>query len=392
MVSGQFEGRIRRFVWTRDSKGFLFGEQQGMQSNLFGVDASSRRVTKLTSQTGTLTPLSFSRDRKRMVYSLEDAVTPPDLFTSSTSEYERVRLTEANPGMSGGLRLARAEVTRWKSRDGLEIEGILHLPEGYRQGTRLPLILHLHGGPAGAFTNSFDSRYHIYAGLGYISLSPNVRGSSGYSDDFLRHNMYDIGGGDYQDLMAGVDHVIAAGYADPERMGIRGWSYGGILGGWTITQTNRFKAASLGAMVADWTSEYGPGFNHDVHLWYIGETPWEKPEEWRLRSPLTHVKNVTTPTILFHGIRDVIDTEPQSMMFYMALRDQNKPVRYLRFPREPHGFKEPRHQRTVYVEEVRWIQKYVRGVEWTPWERLGEKAVEEKDVSENPLRRAVNPG
>jgi dipeptidyl aminopeptidase/acylaminoacyl peptidase len=126
----------------------------------------------------------------------------------------------------------------------------------------------------------------------------------------------------------------------------------------------------VGAMVSDWTSEYGPGFNHDVSLWYIGGTPWENPEEWRQRSALTHVANVNTPTLILHGMNDRTDTEPQSMMFFQALKDQGKTTRYIRFPREPHGFREPRHQRTRDVEEIRWIQEYVRGLTWEPWERL----------------------
>jgi dipeptidyl aminopeptidase/acylaminoacyl peptidase len=253
------------------------------------------------------------------------------------------------------------------------------LPDSH-DGAELPFLLHVHGGPAGVFTNTFSARNHVWAGLGYAQLSPNVRGSSGYTDELLQGNMYDIGGGDYWDLMTGVDTVVARGLADSDQLGIRGWSYGGILGGWTITQTDRFEGASLGAMVSDWTSEYGPGFNHDVRLWYIGGTPWENPEDWRARSALTHVAGVTTPTLLLHGINDRTDTEAQSMMFFQALRDQGKTTRYIRFPREPHGFREPRHQRTRDVEEIRWIQKHVRGIEWEPWERP-EKAEEKKVVS-----------
>ena len=164
------------------------------------------------------------------------------------------------------------------------------------------------------------------------------------------------------------------GVADPDHLALRGWSYGGILGGWTITQTERFKAASIGAGVYDWTSEYGPGFNHDVRLWHIGGTPWDNPEGWRGQSALTHAANVTTPTLLIHGTEDRTDTEQQSMMFFTALKDIGKAdVRYIKFPREPHGFREPRHQRVRDVEEIRWMQKYVLGQEWTPWERPQKK-------------------
>ncbi|MBA3948758.1 MAG: S9 family peptidase, partial [Acidobacteria bacterium] len=164
--------------------------------------------------------------------------------------------------------------------------------------------------------------------------------------------------------MTGVDAMIAQGIADPTQLAIRGWSYGGILGGWTITQTDRFKAASLGAMVSDWTSEYAMGFNHDIRLWYIGGTPWDNPEAYRRQSPYTHVGKVRTPTIIIHGEEDTTDTIGQSMMFYQGLKDRGVPVRFLRFPREPHGFNEPAHQRARDVEEIAWLMKYARGIEW----------------------------
>ena len=369
LVSGEFRGSISQIAWTPDSRTILFGGRQGTNSNLYRLDVRSGKVDQITDVVGTMSVSSFSKDRTKMVYSYQDFDTPSDLYVSPTNEYGPTRLTDANPSIKTDFLLANGTVIRWHSTDGLEIEGILLLPESYRRGTRMPLLLHVHGGPAGAFSNSFRSSYHVWAGLGYAQLLPNVRGSSGYGDTFLQGNYQDIGGGDYRDLMSGVDYVIEAGYADADQMGIRGWSYGGILGGWTITQTDRFKGASLGAMVSDWPSEYAPGFNHDVRLWYIGGTPWENPEAWRQKSALTHVANITTPTLLMHGINDRTDTEPQSMMFFTAIRDQGKTARYIKFPREPHGFREPRHQRTRDIEEIRWIQKYVRGIEWTPWVR-----------------------
>ena len=369
LVSGEFRGSISQIAWTPDSRAILFGGRQGTNSNLYRLDMRSGKVDQITDVVGTMSVSSFSKDRTKMAYSYQDFDTPSDLYVSPTNDYRPTRLTDANPSIETDFLLANGAVIKWRSTDGLEIEGILLLPETYRRGTRMPLLLHVHGGPAGAFTNSFRSSYHVWAGLGYAQLLPNVRGSSGYGDTFLQGNYQDIGGGDYRDLMSGVDYVIEAGYVDSDRMGIRGWSYGGILGGWTIIQTDRFKGASLGAMVSDWPSEYAPGFNHDVRLWYIGGTPWENPEAWRQKSALTHVANISTPTLLMHGINDRTDTEPQSMMFFTAIRDQGKTARYIKFPREPHGFREPRHQRIRDIEEIRWIQKYVRGIEWTPWVR-----------------------
>ena len=368
IVSGAFDGNIGNFVWAPDASAILCSGLHGTNNNLYRINLGSDSVEQITSSVGSLAPSSFSRDRAKMAYVFQDFDTPADIWVGLTDGTDAVRLTDVNPTITEEIVLGQGEVIRWESRDGTEIEGILMLPAEYQSGP-LPLLLHIHGGPAGVFRNSFSASNHVWAGLGYAQLFPNVRGSSGYDDDLLRGNLYDIGSGDYEDLMTGVDELISRGIADPNKLGLRGWSYGGILGGWTITQTDRFKGASVGAMVSDWTSEYGPGFNHDVRLWYIGGTPWDNPDEWRERSALTHVANVTTPTLILHGINDRTDTEPQSMMFFQALKDQGKITRYIRFPREPHGFREPRHQRTRDVEEIRWIQKHVRNIEWTPWER-----------------------
>jgi dipeptidyl aminopeptidase/acylaminoacyl peptidase len=261
----------------------------------------------------------------------------------------------------------------WKSTDGVPIEGMLWLPASYKPGTKLPLLLSVHGGPAGVWTTAFRGINHVYTSLGWAVLEPNVRGSSSYGDALLRGNMTDIGGGDYHDLMSGVDKIVADGIADPERLAVRGWSYGGILGGWTITQTNRFKAASLGAMVSDWSSEYAMGFNHDVRLWYIGGTPWDNPEAFRQKSPYTHIAKVKTPTIIIHGENDTTDTIGQSMIYYQGLKDRGVPVRFIRFPREPHGFREPAHQRIRDAEEISWLMKYTLGKEWKAPERKAKK-------------------
>ena len=194
-----------------------------------------------------------------------------------------------------------------------------------------------------------------------------MRGSTGYGDAHLRGLMGDVGGGEYEDLMSGVDHAIESGFADPDRLALRGWSWGGVLGGWTITQTDRFRAASLGAMVCDWTAETGPGFNFDLTLWYIGSTHWDDPEGWRRASSLTYVRNVTTPTLLLHGAADTTSSTGQSLMFFTALKDRGVPTRYVSFPRERHGLREPRHRRARIVEEVEWMQLHALGQAWDPW-------------------------
>jgi dipeptidyl aminopeptidase/acylaminoacyl peptidase len=318
-----------------DGKSLLFNETRRTNSNLHRIDIETGRVTDITSVTGALRALAFSKDRTRMVYSFSDFDSPSDLYVSPMDDFDPVRLTDVNPWIEKEIMLARAEIIRWKSKDGMEIEGVFYLPADYKKGTKIPLMLHIHGGPPGHFANRFRPTFHIFAGLGYASLGPNIRGSDSYGDDLLTALMGDVGGGEYEDLIAGVDHVIENHHVDPGRLALRGWSWGGILGSWVITQTDRFKAASLGAMVGSWTAETGPGLSFDLRLHYIGGAHWINPEEWRRVS--SHIGKA--------------------------------PVRYVRFPREPHGFREPRHQRTRDIEEIRWVQKYVQGLDWKPWER-----------------------
>lgn len=365
-VSGAFEGNIGKYIWAPDSRSILFAGLQRTQGNLYRLQLDNLKVSQLTNGEGQLRLYATDAAHSKALVAVSTLQKPADLSLVDLKTGAFQALTNLNPQVEENFAVGETEIVRWKSKDGLEIEGILIYPVGYEKGNKYPLLLHIHGGPAGVFTNAFRTSYQVWAGLGYIQLLPNVRGSSGYSDELLRGNMQDIGGMDYEDLMSGVDALIEKKLADPDKMAVRGWSYGGILGGTTLTKTNRFKAASLGAMVSDWTSEYGIGFNHDVRLWYIGGTPWENPEAYRDKSPLTHASNISTPLLLMHGMGDDTDTEAQSMMFFNALKDMGKDVRYLRFPREPHGFREPRHQRARDLEEIRWVQKHTLGIDWVP--------------------------
>jgi len=359
--------------WMPDGKSLLFNELHGTNTNLYRLDIERDELTQLTNATGTLKAMSFSKDRSKMVYMFSDLNTPTDLYVSDLDGRNPVRLTNTNPWIEGELMLAKSEVIRWKSTGGWEIEGLLQLPTDYKEGSRIPLIVHIHGGPMGVWRNVFEAPPHIFAGLGYASLKPNIRGSIGYGDKLLRALMGDVGGGEYDDIMTGVDHVIDLGIADPNRLGVRGWSWGGVLGGWIVTQTNRFKAAALGAMVTSWTAESGPGYNFDLSLWYIGGNHWEDPEAWRKHSSLTYIKNVTTPTLVLHGADDASSSYNQSLIFFTALRDRGVPTRLIKFPREPHHLNKPKLVRVKDIEEIKWFAKYILGEEWMPSERLTHK-------------------
>ena len=360
---------VRGGRFTPDGRYYDFTALDRTVANFYRLDLRNGRVTPLTDWVGTVGGATWSRNHDRVAFTFDSPTSPAEVYTARFGRgMERSAITDVASGIRQ-LRLAEPEVVSWTSSDGLEIEGLYYAPVGGRAAPG-SFVLEIHGGPAGVFTRGFDSDAQLLAAHGYAILQPNVRGSTGYGDALLRGNMNDIGGGDYQDLMTGVDAMIQRGVAHPDSLAVKGWSYGGILGGWTITQTDRFQAASLGAMVADWPSEFGTGFNFDVSLWYLGGDPWTNRAMWLDRSAYSHVDDIETPTILFHGENDTVDTPGQSMNFHVGLRHFDVPTRFILFPREGHGIREPRHHRTRLVEELRWFEHYVRGNEaWEAPER-----------------------
>lgn len=358
---------MRSYHWTPGGRFIHVAALDRTVANLYRLDVRSDELEQVTELSGIVSEPSFDAYHASAAIRFASPSEPGDIWLVDLDDGSRTRLTSANPRIDG-KDLAEPEVVRWRSSDGLEIEGLLYTPAG-RDGPGAA-VLEIHGGPAGVFTRGFDADAQLLVAEGYAVLQPNVRGSSGYGDALLRGNMNDIGGGDYEDLMTGVDAIIARGVAHPDSLAVKGWSYGGILGGWTITRTDRFKAASLGAMVADWRSEFGAGFNFDVVRWYLGGDPWSNREYWAERSAYTHLDRVKTPTILFHGANDRTDTMEQSMNFFAGLRHLGVDARFILFPREGHGISEPRHRRTLMIEEMRWLHRFVRGLDdWVPPER-----------------------
>lgn len=190
-------------------------------------------------------------------------------------------------------------------------------------------------------------------------MRPNPRGSTGYGVDFRLANQRDWGGGDYKDLMAGVDYVIDLGIADTQRLGVMGWSYGGFMSSWIVGQTNRFKAASIGAPVVDLASQ---NMTDDIGGFlpsYMKKQPWEDWEIYSLHSPLRYVQNVKTPVLLQHGEADIRVPFSQGIMFYNALKRRNVPVRFLVLPRQPHGPSEPKMLLKVMQTNIEWMEKYL---------------------------------
>ncbi len=287
------------------------------------------------------------------------------MYVAPVHDFRPQPVSDINKNTSRISRLIDTEVIPWKSKEGEDIEGLLTYPVGYEKGKRYPLLLIIHGGPMGAFMQTYDGTAAYYpvaafASHGYAVLRPNPRGSTGYGKKFRYANYGDWGGGDYQDIMSGVDFVIDQGIADPDRMGVMGWSYGGYMTSWTITHTHRFKAASAGGAVTDLAAFNGtadiPSFLPD----YFGGEFWDKPEVYQEHSPIAHVKGVTTPTLLMHGELDERVPLSQGEELYNALKRQGCVVKMVIYPRTHHGIEEPRLMLDSMSRNLEWFDRYVR--------------------------------
>jgi dipeptidyl aminopeptidase/acylaminoacyl peptidase len=255
----------------------------------------------------------------------------------------------------------RSEVVRWKSDDGLEIEGILWLPADFRSGKRIPVLTELHGGPTGVVLQAYPlPRVYPIQMLvqnGFGVFLPNFRGSANYGAALRLKNAQSQGEGDFQDVMTGIDHLVATGIADPDRLGIMGWSYGGYLTASAITQTNRFRAASIGAPATDWLTYYGQSdASPDILATYFGGSPWEVPENYSRHSPRMRLKHIRTPSLLQVGSLDI----NHNGEIYRALQDHGVPVEYVVYPREGHGITEQAHLRDLLERNLRWFLRWLK--------------------------------
>ncbi len=353
-------------AWSPDGRTLYFGASVRTTTQLYAVPAAGGTPRALTDVHATINGGTLSRDGSTVAYTLSDLQHPADVYVAHVGAtlLEPKKLTDHNPQVAA-LTLGRGEVVKWKSTDGMEIEGVLIYPVGYRAGTRYPLVAEIHGGPAGAWTESFPGSWanagQVLAGQGFAVLYPNPRGSSGYGEPFLRANIKDWGEGDYRDIQTGIDALIARGIVDSTRLAQSGWSYGGYMTAWTLTQTNRFKSVVVGAGLTDMFSMYSTNDIPRAIDGYFGAEPWNDTTEYRKRSAMTFIKNARTPTLILHGQADQRVPIGQAQELYVGLRKNGVPVQLVFYPREPHGLQEPRHQLDKMKRENEWIRKWTLG-------------------------------
>jgi dipeptidyl aminopeptidase/acylaminoacyl peptidase len=260
-------------------------------------------------------------------------------------------------------RLAPGETIRWDAPDGVEIEGVLIRPRDYDESKAYPLFVQIHGGPSWQWQNNLNLGWHDWAQMlasrGWLVLLPNPRGSTGRGSAFEKLLYGDVGGGESTDLIAGAQALVDRGIADPNRLAIGGWSWGGYLTAWTITQTTMFKAAVMGAGVANLASDHGAGDIAEANMAYYPGHPYTHWDLYADRSPVRHAANVTTPTLILHGGSDARVHPTQSQEFHRALQVLGVPVRFVRYPREGHSIQERHHQIDLMKRIVEWLERWV---------------------------------
>jgi dipeptidyl aminopeptidase/acylaminoacyl peptidase len=338
MVSGTWDRSPQNVTWKEDGSGVYFTAQdQGSQNLYFLPLAGSRadEVQPVTRGTHMLTTSSMAKGKAVGV--LTSFHKPPDVVTFDLGAPDRVtQLTAVNDDILAGRKLGEVKEIWYTSSDGLKVQGWYITPPDFDPSKKYPLQLHIHGGPHSMYNVGFNFGWQEHAANGYVILYTNPRGSTGYGSEFGNMIMRNYPGKDFDDLMAGVDHMLGRGFIDERNLFVLGCSGGGVLTAWTVGHTDRFAAASANCPVTDWLSFVG---TTDGASWYYNfeKLPWEDPGEHLRRSPLTYVGNVKTPTMLMTGVNDLRTPMPQTEQFYSALKLLKVPTAMIRFNDEWHG-------------------------------------------------------
>jgi dipeptidyl aminopeptidase/acylaminoacyl peptidase len=358
-------------AWLDDSERLITAAHEQGSIGLAEIEVGSGKRTLLWRGEALFAESSwpqFSRDQAGNIAVVrEDSENPRDIWLASQGPNELTwrQLTHLHPHNTR-TPLESTETVHWKGADGWDMQGLLIRPSLSSEGGALPMVTVVHGGPTNAYTHQF------YAGqgrLGWMQLLavqgmavflPNPRGSTGWGLEFAESNIGDMGGKDWEDIQKGVDYLIQQGIADPDRLGITGWSYGGFMTAWAVTQTDRFKAAMMGAGISDWRSFHGRSYLCDWDAKHYGNAdPWDPDGLFRRFSPITYVNRVKTPTLIIHGEEDGDVPVEQSYLFYRALNDLGVETELVIYPREPHGPQEKNHILDMGRRIPEWFARHL---------------------------------
>lgn len=366
-LTGGYGGTI---VWLGDYPGhpgslaFVGEERQG--TVLYRLDLATGQTVPLARGAEVFGgDPSFSADGRSAAVVASTAAHPDEVFLARLPLHGLRRLTDSNPSLSG-VELGSQSIVRWKSVDGLEIEGVLIKPVGFREGVRYPVVLQVHGGSEGISLDGWQASYRnwgqLLAARGYVTLYPNYRGSRGRGVGFVTGNRGDVMGREFEDLVTGLDHLVALGLADPGRAGIFGFSWGGYAAGWAATYGSaRFKAAVAASGIYDWVSAAGTSDTR-IHEQLVH---WDAPLnenflKYLERSPIHEIRRANTPVLLLHGERDESCPVSQAIEFHTALRSKGVPTELVVYPREGHGLRERAHREDFLTRGLDWLDRYLK--------------------------------
>ena len=351
------------FAWDQGGNSILFLAADRGSAYLFRSDLSQQVNSPeriVGTEDGVISAFSLGCDGS-LVYQAGSSRAPDELWLRS-ADGETRQITDENSALMEEVWTCTAERFQYCSNDDTPIEGFLLKPRGYEKGKTYPTVTLIHGGPHSAYGQAFMFRVQVLASHGVAVLYTNPRGSQTYGQAFACAVVQDWGGGDYQDIMAGVDRLVEEGVADAKRLGVMGGSYGGFMSSWIVTQTDRFGAAAIAAPVINRHSFFGTsdaGYNFGEHQ--CGGTPWTNPDKLLERSPIAYVNRVATPVLLMHGEGDLRCPVAQSEEFYIALKYLGKEAIMVRYPDEFHGFKQPKHVEDRVARTLAWFQHHLVG-------------------------------
>jgi len=353
-------------IWSRDGRSLFVRTADHGRANLQRVDAASGKIEALTTGDQEIVAYDATPDGGRLALVVSTPTEVGDLYVLDATQVTALRrLTRVNESLFSELQIGTPEEIVYPSFDGKSIQAWILKPPGFDPGKRYPLILNIHGGPHAAYGATFDHEFQWMAAKGYVVLYPNPRGSTSYGQDFGNVIQYRYPGDDAKDLLAGVDVLVKRGLVDDKQLGVTGGSGGGVLTNWIITQTSRFAAAVSQRSISDWAGFwYTADFSLFRPTWFKG-APWEDPADYAARSPITFVKNITTPLMLIEGEAD-LRTPPAEggEQLFRALKYLKRPVVMVRFPEESHELSrsgKPWHRVERLRHIVGWFDKYLLG-------------------------------
>ena len=362
-ITPEMKASASWLAWTSQGN-ILFGKYLEGDSGISTISPADGTTTELFRDSGQLTAgawginLSLSRDAKSSAVIRSSFAAPPEVWAGPTANWAQI--TQRNKSIKPGW--GEAESIHWKNGH-FDVQGWLLYPRDFDPSKKYPLVVRVHGGPGAAVLSEWPSSLDYTAPLaaaGYFVLQPNPRGSFGQGEAFTRANVKDFGYGDFKDIMAGVDEAVKVAPIDPNRLGICGWSYGGYMTMWAVTQTNRFKAAMAGAGLSNWQSYYGENLIDQWMIPFFGKSVYDDPEVYAKSSPINFIKHAKTPTLILVGDSDGEVPAPQSYEFWHALKTLGVETQFVVYQHEGHMFMNPQHRRDVVERTLAWFDAHLR--------------------------------